>query len=155
MLLWFFRNRQLRVAHLHQMVPRGKRELKGETSPKKGIKEKSLEVFTFSHSILLKLFSEGYWWPTFLFSWTSILRCWPCMPAWSEKKLKNTLKAFGVLAWWKITIWAYTWQYVHWSSTCVSYAHLFYDQDLYQNLRSNILQQIHHINLENAIWLSF
>jgi hypothetical protein len=42
------------------MVPRGKRELKGETRPKKGIKEKSLEVFTFSHSILLKLFSEGY-----------------------------------------------------------------------------------------------
>jgi hypothetical protein len=27
---------------------------------KKGIKEKSLEVFTFSHSRLLKLFSEGY-----------------------------------------------------------------------------------------------
>jgi hypothetical protein len=42
------------------MVPRGKRELKGETRPKKGIKEESLEVFTFSHSILLKLFLEEY-----------------------------------------------------------------------------------------------
>jgi hypothetical protein len=69
------------------MVPRGKRELKGETRPKKGIKEKSLEVFTFSHSILLKLLSEGY-------------EC----------------------------------------------------RDLYQNLRSNILQQIHHINLERRVW---
>lgn len=30
----------------------------------------------------------------------------------------------------------------------VSNADFFYDQDLYQNLRSNILQKIHHINLK-------
>lgn len=105
-------NRQLlRVTHHHQRKPRVKRELKGEIGLNNWIKEKASEVLSLHIQYLLfygTVILEGYWWLAFLFSWTVILRCRPCMAVWSEKKHQNPVKAIGALAWWKICVWAHT-----------------------------------------------